>query len=551
MKKRTAIISVTLAAALAASLALLAGCSGDHYTTINIPNPQDTGYTVTSQGGSAVAYGNYVYFINGTRGYEDTDGNANVWDSVVKGGLYRAELNGEKYTDKNDGLTKFRSAVDGKGMEFKYTETTDYFDVPVNSVNVDKIAPKTIGTTGYGDGGIFIYDNYAYFATPNNQKNSTGTVQATRTDFFMMPLMGGKPVKLYTSSEGVDTSSSAYAFYKRGGFVYLVVNENGTIVSVKINPAKTKTEDPVAFEVKATSVYFPVRDTYYNGISSDTVEDFIYFVRDVKDGEMQRAGTVIEAMRPDGSENFIVSMTGKTETIEAVRDGLIFFRTVDGAGNTVIAYDNLHDRLMEFSGSYKAAQEALDANKRNSGVSGRFPTAITSTITSTYAFRPDTDSNDVYFVGVTSSDIKLYCNITSSPLVGTIANITGTPKFIKENHLYFSDSNNDYFRVPLFENMTDYKADHAPQKLTEGTSTATFGCDYAAGYFTYFGKVDDWADGYAYFYKVDGAEGMEKQFVGLRASADIPTEKQIEDAKNGNSGTDNTENTEGSGETNA
>jgi len=534
MKKRQVAMSITLAAALA-TVPVLSGCSGDHYGSISFA-AQDTSYAVTSQGGSAVAYGNYVYFINGTRGYDDTDGKANVWDEVVKGALYRAEFNGEKY-EGADGLTKFRPTLDADGLEFKYTDTTDYFDEPIKVVDVDKIAPKTIGTSGYGRGGIFIYDDYVYFASPNNQKNSVGTVQTTRTDFFMMPLSGGKPVKLYTTSEGVDTSAAAYAFYKYGDSVYLIANEGGNIISVRINTAKGKADDPVKFEVNATSVYFPVRDVYYNGISTDTPEDFIYFVRGVdEDKDKLKTGTVIEAMRPDGSEKFVVRATDGTDTIEAVRDGLLFFRTpvVTSSGSvTQIMYTNLHNQLMEYSPSYAAAH--ADDNG-TAHISENFVTEISSSITSTYAFRPDKNSNDAYLIAATESALTLYSPNGSGR---TLYSGKATPQFVQGNYLYFAGSSNDYYKVALWENMDDYK--DGAKKFVATSAAAGISCDYAAGYFTYFAEVDQWASAYTYFYKADGVKIYDDeteddklpkgQFVGLRASADIPTEEQIKEAK--------------------
>jgi len=530
MKKNKIAICMALAGVLAASPTLI-GCSGDHYSSIEFA-AQDTSYAVTSQGGSAVSYGNYVYFINGTRGYDDTDGKNNVWGEAVKGALYRAEFNGEKI--EGEPYATFAPELDlGSGLEFKYTAGKDYFDEPLNVVDVSAIAPKTVGTTGYGNGGIFIYDNNVYFASPNNTKSSTGTVQTTRTDFFMMPLSGGKPVKLYTTSEGVDTSSSAYAFYKYGGAVYLVVNEGGNIVSVRVNLKKSKAEDPVKFEVGATSVYFPVRDTYYNGIDNNTPEDFIYFVRNVGDDDVMRSGTVIEAMRPDGSENFVVSENGQTETIDAVRDGMLFYRT-SISGKTYLAFDNLHEQLMEHSPSYKAAHDE-NSETPVSAIQGRFVTAITSTITATYPFRVE-NGNEAFFIGVTSSALNLHSRDGS---VTQIASTTGTPLFIRDNYLYFSGSSSDFYRVPLWDNMDGFGT---AQKLAEETTSAGISCDYAAGYFTYFAKVDEWADGYTMFTKVDGTENIEDgertfvaQFVGKRASADIPTDDQIKAAKEGES----------------
>ncbi len=524
MKTRKIVMSIALAATLAIAPAL-GGCSGDHYSDINFP-AQDTSYVVTSQGGNAVSYGNYIYFINGSRGYDDTDGTNNVWNDVVKGALYRAELNGEKVKDQDAPYADFAAAFDSEsGLEFKYTKSKDYFGEDINVVDVTKIAPKTIGTSGYAQGGIFIYDDHIYFATPHNEKSATGTVQTTLTDFFMMPLGGGEPTKIYTTSEGVDTSSSAYAFYKYGSGVYLVVNENGTIVSVRANPAKDKVDDPVRFEVNATSVYFPVRDTYYTGIDNNTPMDFIYFVRNVKDTDPKPAsGTVIEAMRPDGTENFYVSKNGQTETIDSVRDGVIFYRT-SVSGKTRLAYNSLHDDLMQYSPSYKAAQEKItDERLKNKQFSGLFGTEITDSITATYAYRPDANSNEVFFIGVTSSAFNRYKADGNYDL---LYSGTGTPLFVANNYMYYSGSDSDFYRFPMYDNMHGFGSN---EKLASDTTTATLGSDYAAGYFTYFGEVDQWADGYMYFYKVDGREGLEPQFVGLRASADIPTEDQIKEA---------------------
>ncbi|MCH5164945.1 MAG: hypothetical protein J1G01_00905 [Clostridiales bacterium] len=536
MKKRTVAISIALASVLAVSPAVLSGCSGDHYTEIKFAK-QDTSYVVTSQGGSAVSYGNYVYFINGTRGFDDTNGNANVWDEVVKGALYRAELSGEKVVDEYDGLTRFKTSPDENGLEFKYDASTDYFDNPLNVVKTTKIAPKTIGTASYTRGGIFIYDNAVYFASPNNEKDKNGTVQTSRTDFFMMPLSGGEPTKIYTTSEKVDTTASAYAFYKYKGAVYLVVNEGAKVISVKVNPSKQDVSDPVTLISNVTSVYFPVRDTYYKGISNNTPEDFIYIVRNVKDGELQRSGTVIEAMRPNGSENFVVSMNGQTESIEAVRDGMVFYRTTV-VSDTVMAYTNLHNMLMEYSPSYKKEQEALNEDERTRQIDGTFTKSMLAgsiSISATYAFRGDLLSNTVYCVGVASSAMYLYRN---DALVGRISPMTGTIQFIQNDYLYFSDSSNNYYRVPLYSNMEGYNPDSSAdvEIVASDTSSATSGikCDYAAGYFVYFDEVDEWANNYTYFYKVDGAR-MEPQFVGKLAKSDIPTKEQIEEKIKGSS----------------
>ncbi|MCH5351400.1 MAG: hypothetical protein J1F39_05495 [Clostridiales bacterium] len=522
MKKKNIIsISAALVAVLGITPAL-AACSGDHYDKLEFP-AQDTSYVVTSQGGNAVGYGNYVYFINGTRGYSDSDGTNNVWGEVVKGGLYRAEFNGSKTSGKD--YSTFDIKLDENNMTFKYTESTDYFDEPLNVVNVTAIAPKTIGTSGYSGGGIFIYDNFVYFASPVNQKSSTGTVQVNRTDFFMMPLSGGKPTKIYTTADGVNTSSSAYAFYKYGGSVYLVAQEESKIVTVRVDTAKQKADKPVEYNEGVTSVYFPVRDTYYKGIDTNTTEDFIYFVRSVRDEPTElQSGTVIEAMRPDGSEKFIVSMNGNNESIVAVRDGIMFYNTSDVQGKAVLAYDSLHDALMEKSATYKAAQDKLDDGEKNRQISGTFNVS-TSGLSSIYPFRPDRNSNEVYFLASASSAINLY---RTDGTISSVVSATGSVYTVTDTHVYYSGSSSDYYRAPLWEHLDGYGT---VQTLASGTNSATFGCDYVNGFFTYYGTVDEWANGYMFFYLVDGQEGVEPQFVGKRASSDIPSKDEIKAAQ--------------------
>ena len=119
-KKLCAIVTVLLITCLA-----LFGCSGDKYSAVKIDGTQNTNYTVVGNGGNVVTYGNYVYFINGTRGYEDSDGSANVFGKVIKGGIYRAEfgntVNGEFVYDASSAKFELKSH---KETDYKLTLST-------------------------------------------------------------------------------------------------------------------------------------------------------------------------------------------------------------------------------------------------------------------------------------------------------------------------------------------------------------------------------------------------------------------------------------------
>ena len=247
MKKR--IWAVLLGVLIALSVS---ACSGDgNYGAISVSGSQDTSYTVYSNGGSAVQYGNYVYFINGNRGYDDADGTANIWGDVVKGALYRAELNGTK-----NGSEFTVAANADTGLEFVTSKGLDSEENIVDIVDVQLIAPKTIGTSGYA-GGIYIFDDYVYYASPNNQQNKEGVVQSSKIDFFRTRLDGSRTQKIFTTTE--DSASNPYGFYKYDGSVYLVVLDGTTLKSVKIGSRKHEITQ-IAEEV--TSVVIPERPVY-------------------------------------------------------------------------------------------------------------------------------------------------------------------------------------------------------------------------------------------------------------------------------------------------
>lgn len=529
MKKRiiAALFSVVLIAAC------FAGCS-DSYGSLKVTGTQDTSYVVTSNGGNAVSYGNYIYYVNGYRGYADDDGKQNVWGSTVKGALYRAELNGTKVTQASGGNTFKAEVIDETGLEFKSTKGLDYDEEEIDVVDTQMIASKTIGTSGYAQGGIFIYDNFVYYATPNNQKNKVGAIQSAKTDFFRTRLDGKVTQRIYTTD--ADSATSPYGFYKQGDFVYLNVLDGTNIKSVKMNASKIVGDATIAEDV--TAAYFPVKKTYYSGISTNGAEDFVYFTRDVAEGDSQRAGNVIEIMRPDGKERVIFLMNGETSSIEGVRDGMFFYRTLENKTNNVINYTNLHkfftdnvakagDKAEYNSPSYQAAYEKLSAEEKAKigDISGTLISASDlSGYTYTYAFRPNLLGNITYLLAAKSDGLYIY---NSGKTGYKIYNGEATVKCVDGNYVYFTDSTGtSIFRTNMFTVAADNTVDTL---ITEITAFGDLELDICAGYIVFFDYVDEWADSYTHFLKVDGLEGAEPVFVGERQEADVKPEDDEEE----------------------
>ena len=503
MKKRLWAVLLGVLIALSVS-----ACSGDgNYGAISVSGRQDTSYTVYSNGGSAVQYGNYVYFINGNRGYDDADGTANIWGDVVKGALYRAELSGTK-----DGSEFTVTANADTGLEFVTSKGLDSEENIVDIVDVQLIAPKTIGTSGYA-GGIYIFDDYVYYASPNNQQNKEGVVQANKIDFFRTKLDGSRTQKIFTTTE--DSASNPYGFYKYDGSVYLVVLDGTTLKSVKIGSRKHRVTQ-IAEEV--TSVVIPERPVYYAGINENGVENFVYYTR-VED---ERTGTTLECARPDGSERFTFHNSA-TASIDAVRDGLVYYRTVYNSTETSVCYTNLHSQLLDRSETYEAAP-AYPGD-----VSGTVVTKTTTTIDGyTYTFRPDSryDGDEVFFLYATSAGIFYESTNKSDPV--QIYSGTANVKLvdIDGSEVYFTDSDdtNIVYSTNLFT-PADEK-DTARITLTGDTTIAGPGLDIVAGYLVYFADYDDSAADYTFFYKlhdveIAGDDSREALFVGVVDPDDV------------------------------
>lgn len=556
MKKKTIPILLCLLLSLCLGLA---GCGGDSFSDVKVSGTQDTSYTVYSNGGGAVQYGNYVYFINGYDGYEDTDAKQNVWPNVVKGALYRAELSGVKNGGEFE-IAKNTSAV-SDGLEFIAGKGEDYYGNSIDVVSVQLIAPKRIGTSGYDKGGIFIYDNYVYFASPNNEKDKTGTVQANRTDFFRVRLNGTKAEKIYTTEN--EATSSPYAFYKYNGAVYLVAQDGTDLVSVRI---ANKVGKKTVICSGVSNVLLPYSETYYKGMNENTLDHFVYVERAVTENDTQKTGNVIEIMRPDGKSGGVYLSQGKTDdTLEAVRDGLLFYRTTDNAGYTLIKYDNLHDFLMGDEegtygdAAYKAYQEKLASYVDNGGIFAAgvtdeqkaeynryvnseltgtlLSTKTVSDYTSTYCFRPDYENNKniVYMLGIKSASVELKSVVamndgTEKPNTTiTVYNGAASLLNVAGSYMYFTDtSNNTVYRTRWDVAAANKSDSEIMEQVSQSEVTdAPFNGDYCAGYVTYCGKVDDWADAYMLFMQVERAEGTDEVFVGVRTNADMITAPKI------------------------
>ncbi len=139
----------------------------------------DAAAPVSSNGGFAVEKGDYIYFINGQEDYTAS----NVYGEVVKAALMRvskADLAAGNFTDET----------------------------------VKTVVPSLFVAQNY-DAGIYIYDDYVYYATPTTGRSTHGVVENSYLDFKRAKLDGteGHMNNYYFR---VSDNKAAYRFVQPG-----------------------------------------------------------------------------------------------------------------------------------------------------------------------------------------------------------------------------------------------------------------------------------------------------------------------------------------------
>lgn len=172
---------------LAALLTLsLAACKKDANPTVASKDP--TVSQVSSNGGFLVETGDYVYFLNGK-----TDAGKYETGKVTKGALVRV-----KKTDIAKGTGAECNTIISKLL----------------------VADDTAA-------GVYLFDEYFYYAAPSTEKNSKGEVKTDKLLFFRTKADGSDTSK---SICGKDFGSSVeYRYVSAGKNVYLIVKDSSDL----------------------------------------------------------------------------------------------------------------------------------------------------------------------------------------------------------------------------------------------------------------------------------------------------------------------------------
>lgn len=228
-------LSVFFAGALLACSAVsFAGCGGYNPTALS----GDIGGEVKSNGGFVVEKGNYVYFINGAEA-SDAD---NTYGDVVKGALYRIDKASLKKGDHE---------------------------------KAECVVPSLFVSQNYDDGGLFLYGDYVYFASPTTEKEKDGAVANTWLSFKRAKLDGSS-----TQEEideyffRLDDNTVPYRFVQSGDTVYCMYQKSGNLYSVNLTTKETN-----LLVAGASAYYFDTEDAengkvyYLMNVPTDVTAD--------------------------------------------------------------------------------------------------------------------------------------------------------------------------------------------------------------------------------------------------------------------------------------
>ena len=203
-----------------------------------------TNAQVSSNGGSVVKKGDYLYFANGYESYKDVS-KGDLNKSFGLGGLYVTKLNsnGElDYTDKKQlaNMTK----LSGKLASFEATE-------------------------------LFVSGDYMYFTSINTEKDKKGSLQTSHLEIYRINLNATDCKRVYRSyndfEDGDGNRTLTINYFESNGNVYVLINDNGTLKRIVCGSGIGDTET-IKYNVKSLTV----GDS--NSIFYSTVKDDLYSI---------------------------------------------------------------------------------------------------------------------------------------------------------------------------------------------------------------------------------------------------------------------------------
>lgn len=301
MKKLTYVVVLML---LSITM-IFSGCGAKGFK--NNPSASDL---VIGNGGLVVQQGQYIYFANGKDSYN------NASKDMTKGGLYRAKLDAQSFATLNE---------------------NNYL------VGAEKVTGKLVG---YELGGIYLFDGYVYFATPNMEKDKEGNLLRNYIDFYRIKLNGTEEKRLYTSDGSMEKGK--WGMVKVDDKVYFVVYNGDSLVSVEANGKNAKV---TTIATGVTDVVFASNEEYnaHDYVTTD-FEKYVWYTRNKKEEESAQGNIFARCKLGTNEEETLLNID--TYKVVDLKNDRVYVNVTDhNLGTTKLvsfAVNNIADRH-EFS----------------------------------------------------------------------------------------------------------------------------------------------------------------------------------------------------------
>lgn len=308
-------------------LVTLTACGGG--SRIHLKDVPEADATVYGNGGYSVIKGGYLYFTDSYLTSSDLGKKDNNSGKVKTSALYRTKLKTNGDLDLND-------------------------DKILKSY--EQVVSKVVG---FENTGLYIFDNYIYFTTPNNSISKDGTLNNSWVDFCRVKLNGTSYEKLYTAQDYKATYGFKYV--KIGSNIYLTLLDGTDLVEVNANNGKSR-----VLAENVTSIMFNDKETYeyVENKSVNGNERYVYYTRSIKDedGFIAYTGNILGRASLGVQETNVERLgevNSETITYEliSVKDNFVYFnKTIDSKKVFYASKLNITETFDDFKDSAKDAK---------------------------------------------------------------------------------------------------------------------------------------------------------------------------------------------------
>ena len=296
---------------------------------------------VIGNGTSAVVYGDYVYYVNGYKGYSEV-GDSNVYGKVTYSAVYRTKL------------------VDGKVVENEKELDEDGNEVFDKTQGIQNTGVLVSKVCGFEATKLYIFDGYLYYTTPGNQVDKDGTIESDHIDFCRIKIDGhSRGEKLFTSDSVL--SSVSFYMYQYAGKAYLIVKDDAVLKIAECgkNSFSLKTLDADDYSVSSIA---PTRYTRSDEVVSaiDNAVYFTYTNENITTGNMLAKYDLATKKVEDLSER-----NDSTYTLLGSVGGKLYYnkqlQTSPGTSGAYLYYNSLDSKTF-VAGEHQLSNNAYTAS---------------------------------------------------------------------------------------------------------------------------------------------------------------------------------------------